>query len=157
MRNGTLPMVSWLVAAANFSAHPGRPLYGAWYISEVMKILTEKPETWKKTIFIVTFAENDGLFDHVPPFVACDPLRPESGKTSEGLNPAPEYAYKEDERIQGTAEKDVRDGPIGLGFRVPMVIASPWSRGGWVNSQVCDHSSIIRLLEVFISKKLGKM
>lgn len=156
VRAGTLPMVSWLVAAANFSAHPGRPLYGAWYISEVMKILTEKPEMWKKTIFILTFDENDGLFDHVPPFVACDPLRPESGKTSQGLNPAPEYAYKEDERIQGTAEKDVRDGPIGLGFRVPMLVASPWSRGGWVNSQVCDHSSIIRFLEVFIGKKLGK-
>ncbi|AKH43218.1 phospholipase C [Altererythrobacter atlanticus] len=153
---GTLPTVSWLVAAANFSAHPGRPLYGAWYVSEVMDILTANPELWKKTIFIVTFDENDGFFDHVPPFVACDPRRPETGKVSDGLDPAPEYAYAEDERIQGTAERDVRDGPIGLGYRVPLIVASPWSRGGWVNSQLFDHSSIIRFVEHFVEQKHGR-
>jgi phospholipase C len=37
--------------------------------------------------------------------------------------------------------------PIGLGPRVPMTVISPWSRGGWVNSQVFDHTSVIRFLE----------
>lgn len=156
VRAGTLPAVSWLVGAANFSAHPGAPFYGAWYVSEILNILTENPEVWKKTIFILTFDENDGFFDHVPPFVACDPKRPETGKTSEGLDPAPEYAYAEDERIQGTREEDVRDGPIGLGYRVPMIVASPWTRGGWVNSQVFEHSSVIQFLETFIEEKFQK-
>jgi hypothetical protein len=40
-----------------------------------------------------------------------------------------------------------RDHALGLGYRVPMVIASPWSRGGCVNSQVFDHTSIMRFLE----------
>lgn len=156
VQNGSLPTVSWLIGAANFSAHPGRPLYGAWYASEVLNILAENPSVWKKTIFILTFDENDGLFDHIPPFVACDPKRAETGKVSAGLDPAPEYAYAEDERIQGTAEHLVGDGPIGLGYRVPMFVASPWTRGGWVNSQIFDHSSIIRFIEKFVEGKFDK-
>ena len=52
-------------------------------------------------------------------------------------------------------EKDT-PGSIGLGFRVPLLVASPWSRGGYVNSQVFDHTSSLQFLEVFLSKKFGK-
>jgi phospholipase C len=38
-------------------------------------------------------------------------------------------------------------GPIGLGFRVPMLVISPWSRGGLVSSEVYDHTSMLRFLE----------
>jgi hypothetical protein len=38
-------------------------------------------------------------------------------------------------------------GPYGLGIRVPMIIVSPWTRGGWVNSQLFDRTSLIRFLE----------
>ena len=48
-----------------------------WYISEVVDILTKNPEVWKKTIFILTYDENDGYFDHVPPFVAPHPTKRE--------------------------------------------------------------------------------
>jgi hypothetical protein len=52
------------------------PGNGAWYISEVMEILTKNPEIWKeRTIFILTYDENDGYFDHVPPFVAPHRLK----------------------------------------------------------------------------------
>ncbi len=71
--SGKLPTVSWLVPPCNFSDHPGAPWYGAWYLSEVIDILTKNPEVWKKTIFILTYDENDGYFDHIPPFVAPDP------------------------------------------------------------------------------------
>src|SRR5690625_6626030 len=64
---GKLPAVSWVVAPGKFSDHPGYPWYGAWYISEVMSILTKNPEVWKKTIFIINYDENDGYFDHIPP------------------------------------------------------------------------------------------
>ena len=49
-----------------------------------------------------------------------------------------------------------RECSIGLGYRVPLVIASPWSRGGWVNSEVFDHTSTLQFLENFLSKKTGK-
>jgi phospholipase C len=141
VESGNLPAVSWLVAPQNYSDHPSAPWYGAWYVSEAMNILTENPEIWKKTIFILTYDENDGYFDHVPPFVAPDPDDPQTGAASKGIH---------------TGVEITDDGPIGLGYRVPMVIASPWSRGGWVNSQVFDHTSNLQFLESFLSKKTGK-
>lgn len=153
---GKLPTISWLTAPEKFSDHPTSPWYGAWYVSEVMDILTKNPEVWKKTIFILTYDENDGYFDHAPSFVAADPKRPETGGASTGIDTGLEYAYKEDELGQGVKETEARSGPIGMGFRVPMVIASPWSRGGWVNSQLFDHTSTLMFLEHFVMAKSGK-
>ena len=95
---------------------PVRRWYGAWYVSEVMDILTRNPEVWKKTIFILTYDENDGYFDHAPSFVAADPRRPETGGASAGIDTRLEYTYKVDELAQGVADADARTGPIGLGF-----------------------------------------
>jgi phospholipase C len=52
--------VSWLVAPQKFSDHPSAPWYGAWYVSEAMNILTENPDVWKKTIYILNYDDNDG-------------------------------------------------------------------------------------------------
>ncbi len=153
---GTLPAISWLSAPARFSDHPSSPWYGAWYVSEVMNILTKNPEVWKKTIFILTYDENDGYFDHAPSYVAADPKRPETGGASSGIDTGLEYTYAEDEIAQGVSHKESRSGPIGMGFRVPMIIASPWTRGGWVNSQLFDHTSSLMFLEDFVQKKYGK-
>jgi len=70
VKTGNLPTVSWITAPKNFSDHPSAAWYGAWYVSEVIDILTQNPDVWKKTIFILTYDENDGYFDHIPPFVA---------------------------------------------------------------------------------------
>jgi len=156
VEEGNLPTVSWLTAPENFSDHPTSPWYGAWYVSEVMDILTKNPDVWKKTIFILTYDENDGYFDHAPSFVAADPKRPETGGASAGIDTGIEYTYVEDELAQGVERKYARSGPIGMGFRVPMIIASPWTRGGWVNSQLFDHTSSLMFLECFIERKYGK-
>ena len=156
VNEGRLPAISWLTAPENFSDHPTSPWYGAWYLSEVMDILTSNPAVWKKTIFILTYDENDGYFDHVPPFVAADPRRPETGGASAGVDTGLEYTYQEDELAMGVTPEDARAGPMGLGFRVPMIIASPWTRGGWVNSQVCDHTSTLQFLERFVQTRFGK-
>lgn len=153
--NGKLPAISWLVAPREFSDHPDSPWYGAWYISEVMDILTKEEETWKKTIFILCYDENDGYFDHIPPFTA--PFKPEEGKVSAGIDTRLEYITGEEERAKKyLKEEDIREGPVGLGYRVPLVIASPWSRGGYVNSQVFDHTSVLQFLEHFLQNKTGK-
>lgn len=153
VQSGKLPTVSWLVAPANFSDHPGAPWYGAWYVSEALDILTQNPEVWRKTIFILCYDENDGIFDHVPPFVAPQPGRPETGLASAGIDLGAEYVGQAQEvPHQGAG----RTGPIGLGYRVPLVIASPWSRGGYVCSQVFDHTSILQFLEKFLTQKTGR-
>ncbi|HEY9045486.1 MAG TPA: phospholipase C, phosphocholine-specific [Ohtaekwangia sp.] len=155
VKNGKLPTVSWLVAPENFSDHPGAPWYGAWYVSEAMDILTSNPEVWKKTIFILCYDENDGYYDHVPPFIPPHPAQANSGLVSKGIDTDVEYVMLQQD-LQRKPAKEARESPIGLGYRVPLVIASPWSRGGVVNSQVFDHTSILQFLEKFLSNKTGK-
>jgi phospholipase C len=97
---------------------------------QVVSILTSNPEVWSKTALIVTYDENGGFFDHVPP-----PTAP-AGTPGEYLtvNPLPSAA-------EGIA------GPIGLGFRIPTLVVSPFSRGGFVSSQVFDLTSTLLFLE----------
>ena len=155
VETGNLPKVSWLVSPETFSDHPSSAWFGAWYIAEALDILTGNPEVWKKTIFVLTYDENDGYFDHVPPFVAPHPRRSETGKVTKGIDAAVEYVELEQDRKMA-GPKAAREGPIGLGYRVPMIIASPWSRGGCVCSQVFDHTSVLQFLEKFLGHKLGK-
>ncbi|AKK72244.1 phospholipase [Chryseobacterium gallinarum] len=150
-----LPLVSWLVAPEHFSDHPGSPWYGAWYISEVLNILTQDPETWKKTIFIINYDENDGYFDHVLPFAPpVNPSQPVDMNGKEGV----EYVDQSQEYMSDPSLKSYEkvEGTVGLGYRVPMIIASPWTKGGFVNSEVSDHTSVLQFLEKFIMKKLNK-
>ncbi|UKB83596.1 phospholipase C, phosphocholine-specific [Chryseobacterium sp. MEBOG06] len=150
-----LPLVSWLVAPEHFSDHPGSPWYGAWYISEVLNILTKDPETWKKTIFIINYDENDGYFDHVLPFAPpINPSQPVDMNGKDGV----EYVDRSQEYMSNPSLKDYEkvEGTVGLGYRVPMIIASPWTKGGFVNSEVSDHTSVLQFLEKFIMKKFKK-
>ncbi len=150
-----LPLVSWLVAPEHFSDHPGSPWYGAWYISEVLNILTKDPETWKKTIFIINYDENDGYFDHVLPFAPpMNPSQPVDMNGKEGV----EYVDQSQEYMSNPSLKNYEkiEGTVGLGYRVPMIIASPWTKGGFVNSEVSDHTSVLQFLEKFIMKKFKK-
>jgi phospholipase C len=143
VETGNLPTVSWLVAPENYSDHPSAPWYGAWYVSEAINILTQNPDLWKKTILVLNYDENDGYFDHVPPFVAPNPDDSETGFTSKGIRNKVEFVNED-------------KSSIGLGYRVPMIVVSPWSRGGWVNSQVFDHTSCLQFLERFLHNKTGK-
>jgi phospholipase C len=139
VKNDRLPQVSYIAAPESFSEHPNWPVnYGAWYFSKVLDALTANPEVWAKTVLIYTFDEAGGFFDHVVPPVP--PMHAGQGKST---------VSTVNEIHPGTAEKVA--GPYGLGTRVPTVIVSPWSKGGWVCSEVFDHTSIIR----FIEKRFG--
>lgn len=136
---GVLPQVSWIIAPATYSEHPGpsSPVQGAWYTQEVLNALTANPEVWSRTVLLINFDENDGFFDHVPP--PCAPAF-EGGELAGASTVSTEDEYHLDSQFP-----DLR--PYGPGPRVPMYIVSPWSRGGWVNSQVFDHTSVLRFLE----------
>lgn len=156
VNEGALPMVSWLMTPANFSDHPGSPWFGSWFVNEVIEILTKNPEVWKKTIFVLTYDENDGYFDHVPPFVPPHPFKEHAGKVSEGLDTQLDFATIAQQTNPSMKEGNLREAQIGLGYRVPMVIVSPWTRGGFVCSEVFDHTSSLRFLETFLERKTGK-
>ncbi|SFO74267.1 phospholipase C [Chitinophaga sp. YR627] len=156
VKNGTLPTVSWLMTPANFSDHPGVPWFGPWYVNEVMEILLQNPEVWKKTIFILTYDENDGFFDHVPPYAVPNPYKENTGKVSQGIDPKMDFVLKDQQTNPSATPNRIRESSIGLGYRVPMVIASPWSRGGYVCSELFDHTSSLQFLENFLAKKFNK-
>jgi len=135
VKNGTLPQVSWITAPEAFSEHPNWPVnYGAWYVSQVLDILSSDEDLWSKTALFITYDENDGFFDHVvPPFVPGGPV---GGAST--VDTSAEYY---------SAGHGFDEGSYGLGLRVPMFVVSPWSKGGWVDSETFDHTSVIRFLE----------
>ncbi|KQS30724.1 phosphocholine-specific phospholipase C [Dyadobacter sp. Leaf189] len=156
VQNGTLPAVSWLMPPAHFSDHPGQPWFGPWYVSEVMEILLKNPEVWKKTIFVLTYDENDGYFDHLPPYTVPNPYKENTGKVSANIDPKLDFATRTQQTNPSMSESKLREGSIGLGYRVPMIVASPWTRGGFVNSEVFDHTSSLQFLENFVARKFNK-
>jgi len=101
----------------------------------VLDALTSNPEVFSKTALFLMFDENDGLFDHMVP-----PTPPTS--RANGVSTVDASL----EIFNGNAEHSVT-GPYGLGIRVPMIVISPWSKGGWVNSEVFDHTSLIQFIE----------
>jgi phospholipase C len=124
-----LPQVSWIVAPYKLCEHPdASPAKGEYFTARLLSALAANPEVWAKTVFILTYDENDGFFDHVPPIL------PAAGSVRGAST------------VDATGE--VYHGePLGLGPRVPLIIVSPWTKGGYVNSQVFDHTSVIRFLE----------
>ncbi|KJH55860.1 phosphocholine-specific phospholipase C [Acinetobacter calcoaceticus] len=148
---GKLPQVSWLVAPATYSEHPGpsSPVQGAWYIQEVLNALTENPQVWSQTVLLVNFDENDGFFDHIPSPSA--PSKDEKGVVQGKTTLSDQqvsYEYFTHPAVATAKSQPATDGRVyGPGVRVPMYVISPWSRGGWVNSQVFDHTSILQFLE----------
>jgi len=120
--NDRLPTVSWIIPTSFQSEHPDyMPADGAAFVASKIDAIAANPDVWAKTLFILNYDENDGLFDHVAP-----PVPPE-----------------------GTPREFVNGLPIGGGFRVPCIIVSPWTAGGWVCSQRFDHTSVLQFLENF--------
>ncbi|WP_228040638.1 phosphocholine-specific phospholipase C [Streptomyces chromofuscus] len=135
VKAGKLPQISWIAAPEAFSEHSNWPTnYGAWYIAQVLDALTSNPEVWSKTALFITFDENDGFFDHVVP-----PLPPKDGSRGKSTVDVALDLYKGDSKRPA--------GPYGLGPRVPMLVVSPWSKGGYVCSETLDHTSILQFME----------
>ncbi|AFL89125.1 phospholipase C, phosphocholine-specific [Terriglobus roseus DSM 18391] len=155
IRKGQLSQVSWIVPPYKYSEHPeASPTDGAYYLSLVMDALTENPEVWSKTVFLINYDENDGLFDHVVPPMPPSSLQPGSrGMVSESLHASLQDEFVDVDRLTDKSHPLVPGAdpggrqPIGLGPRVPLFVVSPWSSGGWVNSQVFDHTSVLQFLE----------
>jgi phospholipase C len=142
---GKLPQVSWIVAPEGYCEHPNWiPNWGAYYVSKMLDALTAHPEVWSKTVFFLTYDENDGFFDHIVP--PTPPMTQAQGISTVGtLNEI--FDGTESPNVPAYIETGYIPGPYGLGVRVPMTVISPWSKGGYVNSQVFDHTSLIRFLE----------
>jgi phospholipase C len=136
---GRLPQVIWIASPQSDSEHPegSSPIEGANFTARVLDALTANPDVWARSVLFLNFDENDGFFDHVP--APSPPALNPDGSRAGGST----IDYKDDIHRDGIA--------YGLSVRVPMTVVSPWSTGGWVNSQVFDHTSVLR----FIEKRFG--
>ena len=120
LRTGNLPQVTWIVPPSGVSEHPDYlPAAGEQHTRDVLMALWSNARVWAKSVVVINYDENDGQFDHVLPPIA----------------PA------------GTPGEFVNGQPVGLGFRVPCLVVSPFSRGGYVVSDTFDHTSTLRLIE----------
>jgi phospholipase C len=138
--SNTLPQVSWICAPEAYSEHPNWPAnYGAYYVSQILDALTANPEVWSKTVLFVMYDENDGFFDHMVP-----PSPPQNA--SQGMSTIPITNEIYPGGTDTTSGVSIA-GPYGLGARVPMFVISPWTKGGWVSSEVFDHTSLIRFVQ----------
>ncbi len=118
--DGNLPSVTWIVPPYGECEHPDMlPAAGEAYVHLILQAFWQNPALWSRTAFILSYDENDGLFDHVIP-------------------PTPPA---------GTPGEFVNGAPIGLGFRVPCLVMSPFSRGAYVCGDTFDHTSILQLIE----------
>jgi phospholipase C len=121
-----LPKVSWIISYRHRSEHPDYlPAQGAQFLASKIDAIAANPDVWAKTAFILNYDENDGFFDHVAP-----PVPP-----------------------KGTPGEFIDGTPIGAGMRVPCIIISPWTAGGWVSSELYDHTSVLQFLEKFTGVK----
>lgn len=137
-----LPQVSWLLPPAAYSEHPKyTPLYGAEYIASILDALTSNPAVWSKTVLFITYDENDGFFDHIMPPQA--PTVAGTGMSTVNIDLERHDLVNQFQTSTYTAD----NLPYGFGPRVPMTVVSPWSKGGFVCSQVFDHTSVIRFIE----------
>ncbi len=142
---GNLPQVSWLIPPVVTSEHPPAPsLFGETAVSLIVSALAANRALWAKTVLFVTYDENGGFFDHVPP-VTAPPGTPGEYLTAPSVPDA-----------SATGNPPV-SGPIGLGYRVPMTIVSPFSRGGFVSSDLFDHTSILRFLETVFGAEVPNL
>lgn len=150
VREDRLPAVSWILPPKEWSEHPSAstPIEGAAFTARVLDTLTSNPDVWASTVLFVTFDENDGFFDHVPPPAPPSLGRDDAPQGRSTLDLAGHYFDDRDRRHldpRDTASGLLR--PWAMGPRVPMYVISPWSRGGFVDSEVFDHTSVGRFLE----------
>ncbi len=139
IERGKLPQISWIVTSADFSEHPNaEPAKGEHLTAKLVEALIDNPDVFAKTVFILNYDEAGGFYDHMAPPVP--PVGKYPGKSTVALD-------GETEDYQGSGTAGGERHPIGLGIRTPTVIVSPWSRGGYVCSEVFDHTSVLQFME----------
>jgi phospholipase C len=98
--------------------------FGDGFLAKVTAAVTSSPK-WDRTVLFITYDEHGGYYDHVPPPAAIKP---------DGIPPL-------------LKPGDVPGAFDRYGFRVPLIVVSPWARKNYVSNVVQDHTSITRFIE----------
>lgn len=117
---GTLPPVTYIdpFFYLNDDHPPSHPLLAQQLIAAIYTALAKSPQ-WKNCMFVVTYDEHGGFYDHVPPPTTTD----------------------------DTLDQFGIDGFTQLGFRVPALVVGPYVKQGYVSSVQYDHTSALKQLQ----------
>ena len=134
LKNGTLPQIAFIETGvevtdeggtSELDEHPDANIQkGAAYVSGIINALMSS-SSWKDSAFILTYDEGGGLYDHVAPITAAVP---------DGTPPA----------LQPGNQPDTYSR---TGFRVPMIVVSPFTKPGFVSHLPMDTTAILKLIE----------
>ncbi len=141
IKNGTLPQVAFIEELPGFDEHPGAVLpgnihsgndvqAGAQYVSTFINTFMNS-QYWKDGVFMLTFDEGGGYYDHVSPQPAVNP---------DGLSPT-DLTPDEQKDIVPPANFD------RTGYRVPLVVVSPFTKKGYISHTVADFTAILKFIE----------
>jgi len=166
---GQLPQVSWVDPGVKDNEHPPNDIQlGQAFVSTVVNAIRNGPY-WKDSVIFITYDEHGGFYDHVAP-----PRAPEGGaRTPDGLSPGQcadlsnppasqqpgagadcsESASEAQSFCPALAQEPAAGYPDGcasfdqLGFRVPLVIVSPFAKPSYVSHEIADHASLLAFIE----------
>ena len=126
---GKLPQLALLEPNYKYSSEedPQDVQVGEQFVAKVVDALIKSPN-WKQTALFLTYDEHGGYYDHVPPpaAIAPDSIAPTPGPGASSLAPGGYDTY---------------------GFRVPLIVVSPWAKANYVSRVVQDHTSITAFVE----------
>ncbi len=142
LNNGTLPSVSFIDAGLNSGRdeHPGLDdnepggsiQVGSQYVSTLINALMQS-SSWKDSVFILTFDEFGGFYDHVPPQTAVSP---------DGIKPSDLMPNDICTQVTGPTCDFVYTG-----YRVPLIVISPFAKKNYVSHTVADYTAWLKFVE----------
>jgi phospholipase C len=161
VQNNTLPAYSYIEPgfSSGRDEHPGKGNNiqpGAAFMNSLLTALINSP-SWKDSIFIETFDENGGLFDHVSPMIDGRPIQELAvGATGQAVGAG---KYPTDAAIMhvpspdGIKPRDLlttdpqNDDFVRTGFRVPLIIVSPFAKVHYVSHTPMDYTAVLKFVE----------
>jgi len=141
LTNGTLPSVAFIEPASNagLDEHGSdtdkvgtNVQKGAKYVSTIINALM-KSSSWRHSAFIFTFDESGGMYDHVPPMPTVSP---------DGIKPVDLHPGDVCTKITGPTCDFVYTG-----YRVPLIVVSPFAKKNYVSHTGADYTAILRFIE----------
>jgi len=125
LANGTLPAVSLIETAPGLDEHPGKNIQiGAAYAATLIDALMVS-QSWADSVFMLSWDEEGGLYDHVPPASAVKP---------DNIEPIDLAGH-----IPGAFDR--------TGFRLPLLVVSPFTKPHYVSHNPSDYTAILKFIE----------
>ena len=155
IQNGTLPAVAEIDPgfesgtdehAEQDDSHPGGKIQvGAKYVSSLINALMQSP-SWKDTVFVLTWDEGGGFYDHVPPQSEVnDPPQPEPNP--DGIKPSVSIDLGANDICSDPSKTGPTCDFVYTGYRVPLIVISPFSKKNYVSHTVADYTAILKFIE----------